>query len=159
LADEDHYACITAARDDARRSIIVGCDLYGVAAETSVLVPMTRAAELGRQVRLFYRRPSRFLAEEGRVPNTEEIRVRGISLEQIPNLHGKFLAWDGDNLVVTSFNWLSTSVANTRARGAELGIMTSGPDMRDILSKKLIVASKGSIDIARDRELNLFSNS
>ena len=88
-----------------------------------------------------------------------KFELRGISLEQIPNLHGKFLAWDDNTLVVTSFNWLSTSVANTRARGAELGIMISGPDMRDILSKKLIVASKGSIDIATDRELNLLSNS
>jgi hypothetical protein len=157
VADEDHYACVTTARDDALRSIIIGCDLYGVAAETSVLVPMTRAAELGRKVRLFYRRPSRFIAQKGRVPDPEEVKARGYSIEQIRNLHGKFLTWDDNALVVTSFNWLSTVVANTRARGAELGIMSMGPDLREILATKLMVASGSSIDIARDRELNLFS--
>ncbi|UNC16468.1 phosphatidylserine synthase (plasmid) [Acidiphilium multivorum] len=52
VADYDHYACITLARDHASKEIEIACDLYGLSAETSVLVPMETAASRGIDVRL-----------------------------------------------------------------------------------------------------------
>jgi hypothetical protein len=62
-------------------------------------------------------------------------------------LHAKFLAWDDDAVAITSFNWLSTVVADTRSRGAEIGLMAIGPGLRDILTERLAAASRGSLDL------------
>jgi hypothetical protein len=148
LADEDHYACITLARDHSQQDIVVGCDLFGLAAETSVMVPMTRAAEMGRDVRLLYRRPSRGFLSDGRMPDQENVKQRGMSLEQIPDLHGKFLAWDDNAVAITSFNWMSASVENTRAKGAELGVLVVGSGLRDLLTAKFARATNGKVEMS-----------
>jgi hypothetical protein len=137
LADQDHYACVTKARDIANADIGIGCDLYGLAAETSVLVPMARAAETGRKVSLLYNRSSKFLRDEGREPTPAAIQQRGIAIESLPTLHAKFLFWDDNFLAITSFNWLSTVVDGARARGAELGLFVKGKAIRWIFARKL----------------------
>jgi hypothetical protein len=58
VTDYDHYACVTLARDHATKEIEITCDLYGLSAETSVLVPMETAALRGISVRLEYTRPA-----------------------------------------------------------------------------------------------------
>jgi hypothetical protein len=146
LVDQDHYACVTTARDEAEKDIVLGCDLYGAAAETSVLVPMERAAQLNKKVRLYFQRPSKRLLEEGRSPNIEELASRGLSVQAVPELHGKFLAWDDCAIGVTSFNWLSTVTEGTRARGAELGILVEAPGVRAILADKLAFITGGALD-------------
>jgi phosphatidylserine/phosphatidylglycerophosphate/cardiolipin synthase-like enzyme len=145
LVDDDHYACIRLARDEGRRSIVLGCDIYGSAAERSVLVPMRRAAELGAEVRLYFRRSSRFLVQEGRKPDPAAHLTQGVVLETAPMLHGKYLVWDDKALAVTSFNWLSTAVDGTRRSGAELGVLVRGPELRDALAAKLVAASRGMV--------------
>jgi hypothetical protein len=147
VADSDHYACVTLARDKARRDIVLGCDLFGLTAETSVLVPLERAADLGRNVRLYYRRVSRGMERDGKKPDAAELARRGISLFRVDALHGKFLAWDEEAIAITSFNWLAT-VAGTRARGAELGVLIFGPGLRTILTRKMAEVSSGEIDLA-----------
>lgn len=147
LVDDDHYTCVTRARDHAKNNIVLGCDLFGLAAETSVLVPMTRAVELGKTVQMFYRRPSRFLAQEGIELDVKLLTDRGCSLTKVPTLHGKFLAWDNEALAVTSFNWLSTVVDGTRARGAEIGVLSLGRGLREILATKLKLSSQGVLEI------------
>jgi hypothetical protein len=137
---------VTTARDEAEKDIVLGCDLYGAAAETSVLVPMERAAQLNKKVRLYFQRPSKRLLEEGRSPNIEELASRGLSVQAVPELHGKFLAWDDCAIGVTSFNWLSTVTEGTRARGAELGILVEAPGVRAILADKLAFITGGALD-------------
>ena len=136
LFDRDHYACVTRARDQARTQIDIGCDLFGLAAETSVLVPLARAAELGRRVNVRYCRPSRGLTEQGRCPEVTDLLARGIIVQSVSKLHGKYLLWDNDALALTSFNWLSTVVDGTRVRGAEIGILATGPNMRTLFEGK-----------------------
>lgn len=137
ITDRDHYSCITRARDVAKNDIEIVCDLYGLAAETSVLVPMQTAAERGLKVLLRYSRPSKFLLQEGKVPSQEEIGKRGIEIEQVDHVHAKYLSWDDDDIVISSFNWMATSVENTRAGCAEVGAFASGPGIRTVLAAKL----------------------
>lgn len=118
LTDQDHYACVTMARDTAQNQIMIGCDLYGAAAETSVLVPMERAAEMGRRVRLLYQRPSKFLSEQGHTPDPASAGSRGLLLEKIDGLHGKFLIWDSEALAITSFTVIGCPLPS---RGPVLG--------------------------------------
>jgi hypothetical protein len=70
LVDGDHYALVRLARDLAKKRIAIGCDLYGLAAETSVMTPLQRAAELGRQVRVIYQRTSKGFKQAGRTPDS-----------------------------------------------------------------------------------------
>jgi hypothetical protein len=145
LLDRDHYACVTRARDQAQNQIDIGCDLFGLAAETSVLVPLTRAAELERKVNLRYCRPSKSLAEEGRGPDVATLKARGIMVDLVPQLHGKYLLWDNEALAFTSFNWLSTVVDGTRVRGAEIGILACGPNLRSMFENKQPVLPRGLV--------------
>ncbi|WP_160297951.1 phospholipase D-like domain-containing protein [Rhodopseudomonas palustris] len=137
IADYDHYACVTLARDHASKEIEIACDLYGLSAETSVLVPMETAASRGIDVRLQYTRPSKFLLEEGHEPAPTDIAKRGINIVRVENVHAKYLGWDEDTLVISSFNWMATSVDARRSRGAEIGALIEGPGIRSILVEKL----------------------
>lgn len=143
LVDADHYACIRRARDHAKSDIIVACDLYGLSAETSVLVPMEVAASNGINVKLLYCRPSKLLREEDRTPRAEDLASRKLKLTQIQDLHGKLLLWDGSSLAVTSFNWLSTAVDGARTRGAEFGVLVEGPALRSLLIEAARSAPEG----------------
>ncbi|MES2443942.1 MAG: phosphatidylserine synthase [Pseudomonadota bacterium] len=137
VIDADHYAMVRLARDSAERDIVVACDLLGVAAETSAFVPLGEAAAHGTRVSLFYQRPSDTLADEGRLPKPDEMSARGLPLETIEELHAKLLAWDDNDFVLTSFNWLSTSVDRARARGAEIGVHVIGEGPRSWVASKL----------------------
>lgn len=138
LTDDDHYACVTYARDFAKKTIAIGCDLFGLSAETSVLVPMEQAATGECAVELFYCRSSKFLRDEGRNPEPDKVRARGIEIAVVPAFHAKFLSFDDDAIAVTSFNWMSTVVSGSRARGAELGVLIEGPGVAATLRTKLI---------------------
>jgi hypothetical protein len=131
LTDEDHFAALRTARDHAKRDIVLGCDLFGSAAETTTVVPMERAAELGREVHMYYARPTKRLLDAGQAPHPDQYASRGLGLAQIPKLHGKFLAWDDATFVASSFNWLST-IPDTRVAGAEFGLLVEGAPLREI---------------------------
>ena len=137
VMDNDHYTCIALARDRACEDIEIVCDLYGLSAETSVLVPMETAAKRGIKVKIRYTRGSRFLLAERAELSPEEVRSRGIDLGRVKDVHAKYLAWDGSNLVITSFNWMATSTDGKRYRGAEVGALIEGPDIRAWLLAKL----------------------
>lgn len=139
VTDHDHYACITMARDLAVEEIDIACDLYGLSAETSVLVPMETAAARGVQVKLAYARASKFLLEEGHEPSPDDILKRGIEIERVKDVHAKYLGWDQQNLVISSFNWMATSIDGRRSRGAEIGVLVHGPEIRAMLKSKLKV--------------------
>ena len=145
VTDRDHYACITHARDMAQQDIEIVCDLYGLSAETSVLVPMQTAAERGLKVRLQYSRPSKFLLQEGNAPSPQEIAKRGISIERVEDVHAKYIAWDEDSLVISSFNWMATSVDSTRSRCAEIGAFVKGPGIHSVLKAKLGQGAAGNV--------------
>lgn len=138
LVDADHYACLRKARDEAARDILVACDLFGLAAETSVSVPMAEAAKDGANVQLLYSRASKLLREEGRMPDATDLAERGLHVIQIDDLHGKFLLWDDESFVATSFNWLSTAVDGARPRGAEFGLLVEGTELRQKFSERLM---------------------
>ncbi|SRR6266404_3324579 len=148
VTDYDHYACVTLARDHAVREIEITCDLYGLSAETSVLVPMETAAARGISVQLEYTRPSKFLLQEGHEPVPGEIEKRGLKIGRVNDVHAKYLGWDDDNLVISSFNWMATSVDARRSRGAEIGAMIEGPGIRNFLIGKL----RGQSDQQLDQE-------
>ncbi|MBY5502347.1 phosphatidylserine synthase [Rhizobium leguminosarum] len=146
ITDLDHYACVTLARDQAKRDIEITCDLYGLAAETSVLVPMETAAARGVEVRLLYTRPSKLLLAEGREPAPNDIKTRGLNIDRVRDVHAKYMGWDDDNLVISSFNWMATALHSGRSRGAEIGALIQGPEIRQMLVHKLQKLNETEMD-------------
>lgn len=145
LVDDDHFAALRMARDYAEQDIVLGCDLFGNAAETTTIVPMERSAELGRKVHIYYARPTKRLLDAGLAPKSEDYAARNLALGKISKLHGKFLVWDTASFVASSFNWLST-IPDTRVRGAEFGLLIEGAPLRERLRaacKKLGVEAGG----------------
>lgn len=133
VSDLEHYRCITNARDTASREIMVSSDLFGLAAETSVLVPLETAAGMGVHVTVAYSRPSEALIEQGRPPSVTALAKRKILLENWENYHGKLLMWDDNDIVITSFNWLSTALRGTQTGSVELGLAIHGPNISSFI--------------------------
>lgn len=142
VVDTEHHVCVTDARDLAMSAaepvrLTVACDLYGLSAETSILTPMETAAADGNPVELLYQRPSRYLREEGRMPEVEKTASRGLKLTVVPKLHGKVLLAGPDLAVITSFNWMSTALDGTRSRNAEFGVRVAGQGVASLLRNRM----------------------
>jgi hypothetical protein len=61
--------------------------------------------------------------------------VIGIKPIHQPRLHAKVLAWDNDNLAVTSQNWLSADPSDV-ARRSEIGVFVESNRIADYLIRR-----------------------
>jgi phosphatidylserine/phosphatidylglycerophosphate/cardiolipin synthase-like enzyme len=141
VVDEEHYVAIREARDNASHEIISGCDWLGTAAETSIFVPARTAATglAPNSIRLLYQRQDPRL--KGKISEIRDgLIAHGVQLVESPNLHGKFLLWDSDNIVISSFNWLSTAIHAYSAGPSEMGILIQSPGVADMLKTRLCAA-------------------
>lgn len=109
---ELHDQAIRSASVTAGRRFVVGSNRLGSTARPGALLQgQTAAAKEGLSATVLYtqttgplkNRHARALAEEARANGVRLIRTRKIPL------HGKFVAWDDDDLIVTSLNWASAS--------------------------------------------------
>lgn len=107
-----HDRIIRQASGSARRSFVVGSNRLGSTARPGALLQGEHAARRdGMRAVVVYtqttgplkNRHARALADEARGNGLTLVRTRRIPL------HGKFVAWDNDDLVVTSLNWASAS--------------------------------------------------
>jgi hypothetical protein len=133
VRDREHLAAVREARDTATSRIFAACDLLGPAGETSVFVPARSAAKCGVSVTLVHHSLARSLPIEERDRAAAALSELGIHLLSAENTHGKFMTWDEDALLITSFNWLATSPDPWKPRGAEIGIIVKGPGLAEKL--------------------------
>src|SRR5205085_4213985 len=111
IVGEQHDAIIRAASGDARHSFFVGSNRLGSTARPGALMQgEVAASRKGVEATVLYtqttgplkNRHARGLEEEGKANG-----LRLIKTGKIP-LHGKVVAWDDDDVVVTSLNWASS---------------------------------------------------
>lgn len=133
VIDREHLAAVREARDSAKETIVAVCDLLGPAGETSVFVPARTAAEAGAQVHLCYNTLAQTLSVEERDRFASDLVQHGIALETCNQLHAKFMTWDQDALLVTSFNWLAATLDPWKPRGSEIGMLVKGPGLVPIV--------------------------
>ena len=128
---EGHDAMMRQVSGGATTRILVGSNRLGSTARPGVVMQGEAAAERANiDVTLLYSIPSgplknrhaRKLAEEA-----AENGVRLIKTGTIP-LHGKFIAWDEDNLAITSLNWASAS-SDPDFPQADIGVHIVHPDI------------------------------
>jgi phosphatidylserine/phosphatidylglycerophosphate/cardiolipin synthase-like enzyme len=112
------------------------CDLLGPAGETSVFVPVRATDRSSVSVRLMHNKLARTLSIEERDRTAASLAAVGIQLLSVEHTHGKFMTWDDDALLITSFNWLATSLDLWKPRGAEIGIVVKGAGLVEHLQTK-----------------------
>ena len=119
----EHKGYVRDARDAAQSYFLVASHQLSPAARQAVLVPALAApAAKALAMDAYYELGS--LAGAGADSDSK------VQFHQTKRMHAKFLAWDHDNLVVTSQNWLSAdpSAANPLR---EIGVFISSPGIAE----------------------------
>lgn len=125
---EAHDEVIREASGRAERRFIVGSNRLGSTARPGALMQGEVAAgRAGVSATVIYTQPSGPLKNRHARALAVEAAANGVRLVQtkkIP-LHGKFVAWDDDNIVITSLNWASASCDADFPCG-EIGVQING---------------------------------
>lgn len=136
---DEHSEFMRLARETADKSIIVGGDRLGLAAEARTIIPMMAAAKRSVRGVICYSKPSGPVTKQDAKDLAALAASAGVRLVQIHDreLHGKFLLWDDDHLVITSLNWSS---ADTRADApqGEIGLYIKSPGLAEDVRRRLI---------------------
>jgi hypothetical protein len=114
IKGEMHGEIVRYAREKAATRIVIGGDRLGLGAEPRTLVPLA-AASNSRHVEgtIYFSRETRPLRRADVATLKQEMAESNVRLVEVDEgeLHGKFLLWDDDDIVISSLNWSS---ADTR---------------------------------------------
>lgn len=137
IAGAAHEDVVLRASQDAQQRLLIGCDRLGSTARPGALMQGESAAGRNVEVVILYTVPAGPLKKRHARALKEEAALNGVRLGQAKiRLHGKLLAWDSDDLVVTSLNWTSGSVMPD-APWNDVGVHISMPNIGDIAWKRL----------------------
>lgn len=123
----EHAEMMLTARDQAKREMWLGSHKLGRSADTVALLPAAAAAGNGGiAVSMFYDEVGVGFPPEAAERLIAEYEAKGIRVRRgaKTTMHAKFLAWDDDDLLITSQNMLS---ANPNDPYAEVGVLVSAP--------------------------------
>ena len=134
-----HGELLLLAREKALRSIVVGGDRFGLAAEARTIVPLVKAAARSVEAVICFSQRSGPVARKDQRDLTAQAGAAGVRLVEIPKreLHGKMLLWDDDHLVVTSLNWSSADTRRDRPQ-AEIGVYINSPGLAADVRRRML---------------------
>jgi cardiolipin synthase len=134
---EVHERLMRIASGAARKQFIVGSHRLGATARPGAILPGEFAARAGVEALVLYTRPSGPVKSRDARTLTAEAATHGVRLiETTVPVHGKFLAWDNDDVLVTSLNWASAS-GTPDFPGAEIGVHVHADRLATLLLKRL----------------------
>ena len=136
---DEHAELMRLARETASKSIMAGGDRLGVAAEARTIIPMMAAAKRSVEGIICYSKSSGPVSRQDATELEALARSAGVRLVQIQDreLHGKFLLWDNDHLVITSLNWSSADTRSDAPQG-EIGLYIKSPNVAANFRQRLI---------------------
>ena len=121
----------------AQKRLLVGSNKLGSTARPGVLIPGETAALRNASVVVLYTATSGPLQSRSAHDLVREAANNGICLvaTEKTRLHAKVLAWDDDDVVITSLNWACAS-SDPKFPWGEIGIHVRAPGVvRDLISK------------------------
>lgn len=127
-AQHNHF--VLRARDEARRRAFVASHKLGPVSSPSIVIPlMTAARERGIDVEVFYGKTRRPIRPQSAGKLAAQAAEVGVTLKAIesPRLHAKVLAWDDDNIAISSLNWLSADPTELDSLN-EIGVWIESAD-------------------------------
>jgi cardiolipin synthase len=152
VVGEAHDHLIRAASGSVERRFFVGSHRLGSTARPGALMQGEVAARQGVEATILYtqaagplkNRHARALAVEAAANGVRLVRTRKIPL------HGKLIAWDDDNLVVTSLNWASAA-ADAEFPWNDIGIHVTAPGVAAAAMARLLTVFPELKEAARPR--------
>jgi cardiolipin synthase len=138
ITGDVHGELIRHARDTAGRRIIVAGDRLGLAAEARTLIPLIAASERNVRGMICYSRPSGPVSRADATALGKEAAVARIQMIEVPDreLHGKFLLWDNDDVVISSLNWSSADTTSNFPQ-AEVGVYVRSDELASDVIRRL----------------------
>ncbi|MER8593481.1 phospholipase D-like domain-containing protein [Mesorhizobium sp. M1182] len=124
LYTKDHANFVMRAAEEGKKRIFVLSHQFGVAGGPVTVFPLLdRAKDKKIDVSLFYGKPAGAKKASDLLALRERYGEVGMTIKAIerPRLHAKVLGWDDDNLVISSFNWLSVDPSEHKPN-RELGV-------------------------------------
>ena len=141
-----HNAYVRLARDEASDRVVVASHRLSPAGRTSVMVPTAVAADNnGASVNLYYGRLSGGMTVamvEALAQENPSVLLRRVTDAR---LHAKVLAWDDDDTVVSSLNWLSSDPPDGDATG-EIGVHIHRKGVGEAVVSRLVAGLTGTGD-------------
>ncbi|MER9756587.1 MarR family transcriptional regulator [Mesorhizobium sp. M0166] len=142
LEADDHNRLLRFAAHDAQERFICCTNKVGANMVQALFDPAEVAGGRLKDVRVYYSRRSGPVKRSH--VNQHRERLNGI-VELIgvaePQLHGKFLAWDKDHVVVSSLNWGSNSTSADQPLD-EIGLYFAGPNIATRLLERFEAESR-----------------
>ncbi len=129
----EHASLMRRASGMVSHRMIAGTNRLGSTARPGMIIPAEAAVErAGIDVELLYAMPTGPLKKRHARELAVEAAGNGIRLARLdkPPLHAKFVAWDSDDVVVTSLNWGSATGDGDYAQ-ADLGIHVHAPGIAE----------------------------
>lgn len=125
-----HDELMRRASLEANISLVVGCHRLGAAARPGAILQGEAAATRNVAATVIFTYPSGPLKNRHARGLKVETGANGVRLVQVgkTQLHGKFLTWDDDDLVVSSLNWTSGS-ADPDHPWNDVGIYLNAPGL------------------------------
>jgi hypothetical protein len=113
ITGSQHAGLILKVRDSVKTDLLITSNKLSAASQPTIISPLTAALDNNPtiNINLLYGMTSGgFSKKEGAQMGTKLSNI-GLSLTPVnrPGLHAKIIAWDFDNLAITSLNWLSTT--------------------------------------------------
>nr|WP_294516298.1 phosphatidylserine synthase [uncultured Rhodopila sp.] len=140
IAGEAHDAAMRVASRQVTRRLVLGSAMLGSTAWTGTLMPGEVAAERdGVSVTMLYTRltgPMKKRHAKALEQEVSSLGIRLISTDKVP-LHGKFVLWDDDDVIVTSLNWASAS-SDDEFPASEIGVHVKCPGLANSVMERLV---------------------
>lgn len=132
----EHYDLVRRARDEAKADIFVCSHRFSHIAQRPVITPLiTSTNNSGVGARIYYGCTSAGFNQGDIDALSSSVGRASVSFEKIalPAVHAKILAWDENNAVITSLNWLSASAYGNDYD--EIGIHLEGCGVAEKIKK------------------------
>jgi len=133
IVGDGHDVVMRRASGEATRRMVVGTNRLGSTARPGMLMPAEVAAKraTNMDIVMLYTQASGPLKNRHARKLAEEAALSGMRLLKAPiPLHGKFVVWDSDNLVVTSLNW-GSATSDADFPQAEIGVHVESTGIAD----------------------------
>ena len=136
LRAHQHLHALRSATRKAGTRIVCGSNRLGAPMEPAVFDPLREAEARVSDRRILYSIPANPIRKRHiREAIALEGGVKAVPIDR-PKLHGKFLLWDSDNIVVTSMNWGSKQADPLKPLD-EVGLHIHAPGTADVLHRIL----------------------
>lgn len=133
LLGPHHESSIRAASHDVEHEFTIATNRLGSTARPGAIMLAEYAAQRDRRATVFYDRPSGPVDEDDADQLIKDAASKGVRVVQAPSspgLHGKFVTWDSNDLVVTSLNW-GSAVGDAGFPYGEVGLHLKAPSVAD----------------------------